>query len=1155
MHNSIQMKKNTNGIDKKKVILDIKELDDVIRDYMSKISEVNDENLKGKISPEDYIKAFREDAFGMEEHNFLEKNDEGILCYDLMICQNPLEEEKKQRFYTFFSLKDVYAKKKLLANVYQYYLDNHPDYHIDTMLQICYSEKKENTNYAKIKDGFILELYDTKCCLKTLQNVELSNFTLNKEIKKTLKELKTRSVNGYFERIESEISNEELYSTNEEKRFRTYTDAFLNVDTSKQEGGDVLSSKSIYQNAYRVSLINELAVPGIKRMYFIPVSFPGGKQIGHFVLSTTGKLSVLEEQAWIDKFRILSFVLLFPLSQMYLTSIYITKARVESIKATKAAIMSRNMSHNLGSHVMFYIKQRLESVEKILKTGTLEEMIKSHSLDELKQMIENGVTPGEELPFLVGLGRFLNYLQERQDFIATIATNYIPYSTTINFKDAIYDELKPEKHAQRHKGDATGRKAANLLLDYIAYSEGFTSSDDIELGFGDDFTGGNEPKDVPSELREFNVALPGGNLGRQALFSIMENIIRNTAKHDSSKADNGKLKIQFDKLEAENIKDITHYSLRSKENPKKTVIDFDTSCYTKYKNDFYYLGITVKLSEKVSDDTLKSIGKGLSREYLTPDGQMDEECKGLKEIRISSAWLRRQELDDEIPIEEPPAVAIRKTETGHLQYIICLPKPKKIACVVSSKSDIKNLGHVGQEVNLFMDNCIDDTLIKLIANYEIVIVDDAVGTKTFDLLKRNVGARIFWTHIDKITSIDQIYDEWLREAFKTEKKVCMPTISVLDGAGEEKIENINNNENKKIRESGTSERRDEYFKDAIVYIRHYSGQAHPKHKESDRKKFAKAYFIEAVSGGNSTYRLVRQDKRNSEWYAKQIAAGLTKVAIFDERLYGMIMPDGDYEIEDINSCVLSFFNDKALKKLNDNEIWKAFRTKILIKSLHINEDLAFDIYNMELKDKPLHGNVKSKLKFVIDILSKYIHIKNYSKTWQYREAGIWAFNIKTVSGKVIILGYNAPVSKQIGEYKDSYREVELAVIQKDNEKITIKKSDDCPINFKFDFITVHQGILDKIYNTLKIDKSERGKKNREKLTSELSRMFSSNTRRRGDSSSNSFLPQFIIHSGRSKPNVADMPQKQPFLQFSALDHAVRDCKYTLVELLNSAHYE
>ena len=34
-----------------------------------------------------------------------------------------------------------------------------------------------------------------------------------------------------------------------------------------------------------------------------------------------------------------------------------------------------------------------------------------------------------------------------------------------------------------------------------------------------------------------------------------------------------------------------------------------------------------------------------------------------------------------------------------------------------------------------------------------------------------------------------------------------------------------------------------------------------------------------------------------------------------------------------------------------------------------------------------------------------------------------------------------------------------------------------------------------------------------------------------------------------------MPQKQPFIQYASLDHAMSDCKYTLVELLDNARYE
>ena len=54
---------------------------------------------------------------------------------------------------------------------------------------------------------------------------------------------------------------------------------------------------------------------------------------------------------------------------------------------------------------------------------------------------------------------------------------------------------------------------------------------------------------------------------------------------------------------------------------------------------------------------------------------------------------------------------------------------------------------------------------------------------------------------------------------------------------------------------------------------------------------------------------------------------------------------------------------------------------------------------------------------------------------------------------------------------------------------------------------------------------------------------------------NEFLPNFIIHSGRAKPSKLDMPQEQPFVQFAAIDYAVKDCKCTLVELLISAYHE
>ncbi|MCD8179352.1 MAG: hypothetical protein LUE98_18910 [Tannerellaceae bacterium] len=148
--------------------------------------------------------------------------------------------------------------------------------------------------------------------------------------------------------------------------------------------------------------------------------------------------------------------------------------RKETVKSAKAAIMARNMSHNLGSHVMAYLKRDLESVKSIMQKKMLQHFFAIG--DDLKTIEKNIIklkknANGIELPFLVGLGCFISYMQERQDFIATIATDYIPYSLNVNFKDAIYDELSLDLRYERHK-DREGHTPFNFLLDNIARSEG-----------------------------------------------------------------------------------------------------------------------------------------------------------------------------------------------------------------------------------------------------------------------------------------------------------------------------------------------------------------------------------------------------------------------------------------------------------------------------------------------------------------------------------------------------------------------------------------------------------------------------------------------------------------------------------------------------------
>lgn len=831
------------------------------------------------------------------------------------------------------------------------------------------------------------------------------------------------------------------------------------------------------------------------------------------------------------------------------------RVKKEAVKSAKAAIMSRNMSHNLGSHVMFYIKQRLESVEKILQTGTLQDLVKSDSIEGIKEKIRDASTqPGEEMPFLVGLGRFINYLQERQDYIATVATDYIPYKTSISFKDAIYDELKPDLRAQRHNSDKTvkGKQPANLLLDYIAYSEGFHPSKCIKLKFGDEFDGTSQV--VPNNLRKLNVALPSGNLGRQAFFSIMENVIRNTAKHDgATNGTGGILGFQFDILDSsqlDNIPFIADASDTEEEIQKERMLK-RMKCYGNKQNkeNYNYIGITANTEGPVRDidGILQKIQDGIIDRYTENNGQMRDEFKGIKEMRISAAWMRGYGIDTDIPINEPPALAVRDN-CGHIQYIICLPKPKKIAFVYSTHEQIKDERmpeglKVFRTMSRYIDNSTDETegikrFVKdnCIADYELIVCT----TEDSKRFLPYVGSRIYTCDDIEIYSlikaiqeddsaIADIYIKWLEQKFKCQPGGRLPKLIINDGqAYENHISDINGSRKRNVElgndrimfNSGDS------TSNQLVYSKHYNPKEH--------RFYDQAPFVEGISGGNSTDRLLRQDEWTKEWYVKHMTAALTKVAIFDERIYSNFirLSTRKWDKEDLKDWL-----DKHKEILKDKNPQRALLRKM--DSLSKKIKTAYIEALLEKNDNGEYVFTKSdeKLTPLLPLLPRKL-CTDCTIADLYRRKGVWAFNIKVEEKEygekcVIIVGY----TKEIGEK-------EIARLTKGANQHDIVLDIDKEFINKFHFITIHQGILDKMYSALGIRKEEK-----HLITDELFDKFSKNKKE------DDYLPQFIIHSGRSKPNDTDMPQKQPFIQFAALDHAVKDCKYTLTELLYSAHYE
>lgn len=988
------------------------------------------------------------------------------------------------------------------------------------------------------------------------------------------------------------------------------------------------------------------------------------------------------------------------------------KQRREAIKSAKAAIMSRNMSHNLGSHVMSYLKQHLGSVREMLKSNVLSQLVKDenyvrawltltneHDISKtetiLRELIKKStqVTSTNDsaqektvkestqdtaenveshesskkgdpidsvaLPFLVGLGQFISYLQERQDFIATIATGYVPYFSTINFKDSVYDELNNDKRYERHS-DRQNMKPDNILLGNIARSEGLgretcpTSSNesttlgDIVLKFRSSFTGDpvekidakpgtkgvdpltyydNDPDKVDkalcelNEMRKYNISLPGGVVGRQAVFSIIENTIRNAAKHGNWR-EKGKLELSIDILEKKDIliKEINgrklFYRKMSQSEDFIELKDDTTNAghlsfgevldtfylHSDNANDIYIVTITDNLF--FSEDNLAKLRKAIAEDYVNSRGEMIETNKGIKEMRISAAWLRsindekqkspiiEDKNNEEISLEDlkydrkwlsqskKAPILYSRISDGHLQYIFCLNKPQKVALISASfKDKVKG-------TDIFIENgwklfTPQEFIENNNNNFDYVIFDNSSRKNRFKDLKnvRRHSSSLFF----KLLQVDKIMDPIMKAIIgkgKKDDEDSKITKDLLDKAynelgkkladwdGEEMILVNDDRALSNFNQKNKDEEKQKLsqmitFKDnskaRYRYVTHLESKNEFEFYVVNSSNADMFLFSEGITGNNSTDRLLRNETLNEEWFYKHLYVMKQKVAIFDERLFSKAfgLEETDFCIPTIADFKDNLDADKAIiKKLfpgKDDEIDDLSDVESLIQYL-----------NVEHNYDPQKGKDKEKVDSICHLGATYA------------AKGLFVFSIVRSCenpNEFNLYGYefNSQNKEAFSDCKryavfswdKKNKRLNIEPIKDNNSQIQIPK-----ILCDYNFISIHQGLLDKMYEAFEIKGDEQAKEN---LTRDFYVYFvkcSNDSKQKvgkqvkyikfstkGSNITHYFLPGMTIHSGRSKPGEHDMPQQLPFIPYSAIEHAVMDCKYALVKLLNTARYE
>ena len=721
-------------------------------------------------------------------------------------------------------------------------------------------------------------------------------------------------------------------------------------------------------------------------------------------------------------------------------------ASSENKRAAGVSIIARNISHNLGSHTLSYTKNKLSLEQRIIESGLLTGIFRegpggtlelNEALIEQVKIRENATSAKRKhkitinrnalkTPYLKALGAFQGHLQERQDYIGSIAAGRKPYFGNINFNELIFNAfVRPDtenKGNGKEPTDDSVKLDKNILLEHIAFSEGYTR-EDIEINFS--CLGSLRGKE-----KQLEVSMPSGILGRQGLFAIWENFIRNTAKHGIRKAKRPNRKLRIDiKIEDYNPAS-DYYRIRLCDNSGNT-------------------------DEKIIHKIRESINSAL----ITKDGRVNEDHKGIKEIQIAAAWLRNiSPAEIENFSAKPPILSAEKVDQ-HLELTFYLLKPRKVL-IISNKQHRgalpvgwKLIGsyNIQQNENLSYQFILFDKDLDL--NQDEELRNQIKYTSVRRMLDYDVAGlfqRLEEFDNEKILALEtELYKDWIDDKKLSHKIASSHKIAIIDEVGINGTKLGRNEIEKGLVEFHTTTSKN--IKDAKIIFRTHNDNV-PQFRafqEGNKALYKQSVYIEGISGGNSTHRLLREERINEYWCHKMREVALTKILIIDERIWN---------------------NHTSFPSLAGKK-----------------------------------AQLKDRLQTEHDKLDK----KNIKVcTIQFEDQGTTqGFRIVDVSG---------------------------------NKFATIRKNGKVSTKANFHFISLHQGLLDKMVKFAQPEKESRKRITEDKSYQTVLDNFRSSLKA-------DF--QFIIHSGRSVDHK--IPETVAFMELSSLDVALADSKYTLTQLLYS----
>jgi hypothetical protein len=298
------------------------------------------------------------------------------------------------------------------------------------------------------------------------------------------------------------------------------------------------------------------------------------------------------------------------------------EVKIQARKAAIAQVMLRNMSHNIGSHVLANLTQPktiLDLGKENNHDNLLPQEIKltfknESDITELKFNIKPGSLD-------VAIAELNSYMRTRMDFLADISTGTAVIEISKNLAQDVIEPFEDR---------------AFLIKKYIT---------------------GNNKKVKIQNPKNVIAAFPNDNLGIQALYVIIENVIRNSAKHSKS----GKsVLINWICNEdiAPNLIEIVIYD------------ENDT------KEESELIALIAEQNERINKEMLDN-------------GVLRHGSWGMLEMKIAAAYLRKIPVEniDNLTIEPRllTAVPVSEKKGKYLGYKFYLLKPQNVLIITNEE--------------------------------------------------------------------------------------------------------------------------------------------------------------------------------------------------------------------------------------------------------------------------------------------------------------------------------------------------------------------------------------------------------------------------------------------------------------------------------------